>query len=302
MTLATGTRRKLLSRRVPPVAVAVVSYNTRDLLARCLDSLHPEVHAARAAVWVVDNASSDGSPALVRERYGWATLIEPGENLGFGRAVNRAARAAGDWRWLAPANADVALQPGALEALLRAGESDGQAGIVAPRLLGEDGATQESVLPFPSPGFTVAFNAGLARPWWDPERPSRVPWAIGAFLLVRRAAWERAGGFDEQRFMYAEDLDLGWRARRAGWHTRYEPAARVLHTGGAATRATFDDVEVRKQRETYDWLRKRRGRAVTWSVAAANVAGAAARAALLRGWQRERWRGYLRTHVQALRR
>jgi N-acetylglucosaminyl-diphospho-decaprenol L-rhamnosyltransferase len=297
---------------MPPVAVAVVSFNTRDLLARCLESLHPEVRAGRADVWVLDNASADGSTALVREQFDWARLIESPENLGFGRAVNRVAREAGDWSWLAPANADIALRPGALEALLRAGEADAQAGILAPRLIGEDGATQESVLPFPTVGFTAAFNAGLARPWWNPQQAGRVPWAIGAFLLVRRAAWETVGGFDESRFMYAEDLDLGWRARQAGWHTRYEPGAEVLHTGGAATSAAFSDVEVRKQRETYAWLRERRGRAVAAAVAACNVAGAAVRATVLSGaarafprrfaWPRDRWRGYLRTHLRAIRR
>jgi N-acetylglucosaminyl-diphospho-decaprenol L-rhamnosyltransferase len=301
MTLAAGTRGKLLSRRVPPVAVAVVSWNTRDLLARCLESLQPEVSAGRAHVWVVDNGSTDGSAQMVAERFEWADVIAHPDNLGFGRAVNLVAREAGEWEWLAPANADIALQPGALEALLAAGAADPGAGAIAPRLLREDGSTEESVLPFPTLRFTVAFNAGLARPWWEPERPGRVPWAIGAFLLLRRAAWDATGGFDENRWMYAEDLDLGWRLREAGWPTRYEPGARILHTGGAATSQAFGDVEVRKQRETYAWLRSRRGPAATAAIAATNVAGAGVRAAAKRGWERERWRGYLRQHVNGWR-
>src|SRR5437764_9942313 len=97
-----------------PVTIAVVSWNTRDLLARCLDSLLPEVERGRAEVWVVDNASSDGSADLVRERYGWANLIASEENLGFGTAVKRGA-ARTSARWIGGANADIALRPGALD-------------------------------------------------------------------------------------------------------------------------------------------------------------------------------------------
>jgi GT2 family glycosyltransferase len=247
----------------------------------------------------------------VRHRYPWAHLIEAPGNLGFGRAVNMAARQAGDWEWLAPANADVALRPGALEALLVAGEADRAAGILAPRLLNEDGSTQESVLPFPTLGAALAFNAGRRRWWWRPEHAGRVPWAIGAFLLVRRAAWEEVGGFDENRFLYAEDLDLGWRAADAGWPTRYEPAAQVLHAAGAATGQAFADADIRKQRETYAWLRARRGPFTTGAVAAVNIVGAAARLAPLTvlarvrpgrwAWERDRWRGYLRQHIEGYR-
>ena len=88
------------------VAVAVVSWNTRDLLRACLESLHADADAGRAEVWVVDNASADGSAALVRSAFPWVRLLALDENLGFGRAVNRvAARTA--TAWVAPANADV---------------------------------------------------------------------------------------------------------------------------------------------------------------------------------------------------
>src|SRR4051812_32308342 len=93
-----------------PVTVAVVSWNTRDLLADCLRSLKPEVDAGRASVWVVDNGSSDGSRELVKSDAPWATLVEPDENLGFGAAVDLVAERT-DGPWLAAANADIALDP-----------------------------------------------------------------------------------------------------------------------------------------------------------------------------------------------
>jgi N-acetylglucosaminyl-diphospho-decaprenol L-rhamnosyltransferase len=105
---------------------------------------------------------------------------------------------------------------------------------------------------------------------------------VGAFLLIRREAWDAAGGFDPRQWMYAEDLDLGWRLRAAGWATRYVPEAEVEHRGGASTlQAWGEEATERWQRSTYAWMLRRRGAARTRAVAALNVAGAGVRAALL---------------------
>ena len=309
---------------VPPVLVAVVSWNTRDLLDKCLASLRPEAEAGRASVWVVDNASTDGSAELVAERHPWARLVAAQENLGFGRAVNTvAAQAEPGWEWIAPANADVALEPDALTALLAAGVDDDRAGALAPRLVLPDGTTQHSVYGLPSFAASAAFNLGLQRALpglgdrmcleghWDPDRARTVPWAIAAFRLVRREAWEAVGGFDERQFMYAEDLDLGWRLHRAGWRTRYVPSARVRHASAAATSQAWGDDRVERwQTATYAWMLRRRGPTRTRLVAAVNVAGAAVRwltfAALTRvwprryGWLRDRWRAWTRRHLVGL--
>jgi GT2 family glycosyltransferase len=275
-----------------PVAVAVVSWNTRELLARCLESLVPEVEAGRVEAWVVDNASTDGSADLVRERFEWARLIAADENLGFGRAVNLvAARTSSDW--VAPSNADVALRPGAIEALLEAGARDPGAGAVAPRLVTPDGSTQHSVFAFPTIPYSLLLALGAyhlsatlgdryAVPGhWDTERARRVPWAVAAFLLIRRTAWDQVGGFDERQWMYAEDLDLGWQLRQAGWATRYEPSAVVDHEGAAATVQMFGaDLAPHWQRSTYGFIARRRGVAHAWAVALLNFTGAVLRWAL----------------------
>jgi GT2 family glycosyltransferase len=101
---------------MPEVAVAIVSWNTRDLLRRCLESLATEVDSGRCEVWVVDNASSDGSAAMVRDEFPWVRLEASDENLGFGPAINLVARRT-DTPWIGVANADIALQPGAIDAL-----------------------------------------------------------------------------------------------------------------------------------------------------------------------------------------
>ena len=276
----------------PPVTVAVVSWNTRELLRACLRSLGPEAAAGRAHVSVIDNASSDGSAEMVRRNFPWVELIASERNLGFGSAVNLVAERTRS-AWIAPANADVELTPGALKALLATGERHPEAGAVAPRLRLPDGSTQHSVFPLPTFPFTLLFNSGLPYlsrrladrlclvGYWNPDRPRAVGWPVGAFLLVRRAAWDAVGGFDCRQWMYAEDLDLGWRLARSGWARRYEPRAVVRHTESAATRQAFGERRIaRWMAATYTWMARRRGIPLTWATAAVNAAGAGVRLAL----------------------
>ncbi len=277
----------------PEVAVAVVSWNTRELLRPCLASLAADAKAGRAEVWVIDNASTDGSADLVGAEFPWARLVRSEKNLGFGGAVNLvAARTSG--AWIAAANADVAVQPGAIAALLEAGSGARDVGAVAPRLRLPDGSTQHSVHQFPGLGVAVLFNSGMLglapalgdrlcmEGYWDPSLARWVDWAHAAFLLVRREAWDEVGGFDPEHWMYAEDLDLGWRLRRAGWLTLYEPDAVVSHAlSAAASRAFAEGRSERHIAATYLWMRRARGALRARAYAALNVAGALARAGLL---------------------
>ncbi len=241
---------------------------------------------------MVDNHSRDGSADMVRERFTWARLVQAERNLGFGPAINLVAERTAT-PWLLATNADVELSQGALDALLQRGEDDRRAGIVAPRLILPDGTTQHSVYSFPTLLFTLGFNLGLAglsgriadrlalEGRWDPDRPRTVDWAIGACLLVRRTAWDAVGGFDPDQWMYAEDLDLGWRMAAANWHTRFEPAAIVRHHGAAAASQRWGDETAREWLpSTYAWMLQRRGPLVMRTSALVNALGAAARAAI----------------------
>jgi N-acetylglucosaminyl-diphospho-decaprenol L-rhamnosyltransferase len=272
-----------------PVTVAVISWNTRELLRRCLRSFAAYAESGMADVWVVDNCSDDGSADMVRDDFPWARLVALDQNSGFGAAVNLvAARTSSPWLILA--NADTAPRPGAIEGLLEAGSGDPGAGVLAPRLVLPDGCTQHSVFAFPTVPFTFMFNAGLFHlsrklsdrlaiaGKWDSTRARRVPWAVAAFLLVRRQAWDDVHGFDPGQWMYAEDLDLGWRMREAGWATRYEPRAVVDHHSAASTTQMWGpDPRPRWQRSTYGWMMRRFGPARTRAIALMNLAGTAAR-------------------------
>ncbi len=308
----------------PRVTIAVVSWNTRELLSRCLESMRPDADAGLADVWVVDNASDDGSADLVRERFGWVRLIASERNLGFGTAVNMVAERTST-SWLAPANADIELRPGALAALLEAGAEHPEAGALAPTLIVPDGSTQHSVHAFPSLTLALAFNSGAAaivpglgdrlclERRWDPAREREIDWAHGAFVLVRRAAFDAVGGFDTEQWMYAEDLDLGWRLARAGWPTWFVPGARVRHEVAAATSQQFADDERAAQHmaAAQDWMARRRGRAAARAYAAINAVGSGLRLAALiplaRLWpgrfgpRRQLEARYVRLHAAGLR-
>lgn len=262
----------------PRVTIAVVSWNTRDLLADCLSSLQPDAQSGLIEVCVYDNASDDGSADLVEQRYPWVKLMRGSENLGFGPAVNRVAEQS-KAEWLAPANSDIRVAPGAIEAMLDAGRRDVEAGLIAPRLVLPDGSTQGSLGAFQtlSRAFAVFFQLNRlssrmsvrVNPYRDLESPRRVEWAAGAFVLVRREAFNAVGGFQESQWMYAEDLDLCWRLRAQGWWTRYEPSASVFHEHSAAADQAFgkDGVRERQHEAIWSWSVQRLGRLRTCAVA-----------------------------------
>jgi GT2 family glycosyltransferase len=255
-----------------PIAVAVVSWNTRELLGRCLDGLADDAAVGRAEVWVVDNGSTDGSREFVAEHYGWVTLVNPDENLGFGAAVNLVAeRTTGPW--VVAANADVWLEPGALERLRACASSDQRIAMVGPRLVLLDGSTQISVQPFPSVVNALLLLTHATRVSararralreagsWEPAPGEDVPWVTGAFVLMRRRALEEVGGFDPAQWLYAEDMDLCWRLRERGWLIRWEPAAIAHHAHSAAARQVFRDeaLLVHIAVAQHLWMLRRRG-------------------------------------------
>ena len=274
--------------------VVIVSWNTAEMLDACLRSMKTDFVEGLAEVWVVDNGSTDGSVELVRTRHGWVKLLVAEHNLGYGPAINRvAAETSGEW--VAASNADIELTSGALRALVDAGRRDPTIGVLGPRLILPDGSTQPAVQPFPSVLTALMENLSLYKlnraigerlclqGYWDAGRPADVEWLTGAFLLVSREAWDEVGGFDEEQWMYAEDIDLCWRLRERGWRVRYEPSAHVRHHLSVAAEKAFGDSErraLRMMRADYRWLRRRRGAKVAWAVALAQITSLAIRGAV----------------------
>ncbi|MGH9346289.1 MAG: glycosyltransferase family 2 protein [Vicinamibacterales bacterium] len=242
-----------LSPRAPVLSAVIVNYNAGDELRRALQSIADELHGEVWQAAVVDNASTDGSQAIVAEFAPSATLVANRENAGFARAVNQGLAATSAARVLVM-NPDCRLVAGALTALnLELDRYDGCA-VVGPRILNPDGSVQGSARGDPTM-LTGLFgrtgSLGRLLPWIPITRrnvvseaairsgqPSVVvDWVSGACMLARRDALVRVHGFDERYFLYWEDADLCRRLRASGRHVRYVPGATAIHRVGQSSQS-----------------------------------------------------------------
>lgn len=224
------------------VSVVIVSYNSRAVLDPCLQSLKKQNVFDDTEVIVVDNASSDGSPTMVRERHPWVKLIAGRKNVGFSRGVNIGIREARGEYFLI-LNPDTVVRPDSIERLLEFMKRTPSAGIVGPKLVYNDGTLQYScrrfytwkvlVLRRTILGKILKNSAAVADHMmldFDHESTREVDWILGACLLVRRRAVESVGLLDERFFLYFEDVDWCYRMRQKGWKVFYHPEAVVTHS------------------------------------------------------------------------
>ncbi|MBI3301265.1 MAG: glycosyltransferase family 2 protein, partial [Deltaproteobacteria bacterium] len=224
------------------LSVVVVSWNCKAELLNCLESIVCHARSGIPEVLVVDNASRDGSAEAVRLRFPTVRVIESGANLGFARAANLGLAAARG-EYLLFLNPDTLVLTGALDAALHALQSRPTVGILGVRLLDAHG------LPQPSCGRFLSLSALLwVHIWrfiagqraerragdghlWSGTAVEETDWLVGAFLLCRRAVLQAVGGFDEDYFLYAEDMDLCYRVRQRGYRVLYFPEVAVIHLG-----------------------------------------------------------------------
>jgi len=241
----------------PRLAFIVVSYNTRALLADCLTSIYRQTVGLEFETIVVDNASGDGSQALVRDQFPRVILVESTENLGFGRANNL-----GFSRSSAPfamfLNSDAVLLEDTAAALVEFLDGHPEAGLAGPAVILTDGSIQpktKGMLPTARTMFNQTlllsvlfprsrFFSGLyVESAWG--NAYRIGWVCGVCMVVRRAAYEQAGGFDPAIFMYAEDVDLCRRLAVRGWETWRVETQRIRHLCGGSTKT---DAQVLRNR------------------------------------------------------
>jgi GT2 family glycosyltransferase len=234
------------------VTVIVVNYNTGGLARRCIERAAADLGDGDWDAIVVDNASSDGGAARLQGLPRTRVIVNE-QNVGFGAAINQAAGLT-EARLLWLLNPDCDVVPGAFAALRETLERDPACAIAAPRLLNADGSVQASARGEPT-AWTGLFGrhsllarffpaSGIARrnlPAQDlvdaGVDSATVDWVMGAAMLVRRAAFDQVGGFDERYFLYWEDADLCRRLRARGLSARYVPRAIVRHPGGASAKS-----------------------------------------------------------------
>ncbi len=228
----------------PALDVVVISYRTRELLRACLRSLGRR-EAANQHVVVVDNASGDGSAELVAAEFPSVELVAAPRNLGFAAAAN-AGIARGGAPYVLVLNPDTEVPPETLDALLALMEHRPDVGICGCKLVRPDGRLDHAARrSFPTILGALGHFTGLGRARRAPRPLAQyrapdveagpVDAVNGAFMLIRRAAVEEVGGFDERYWMYMEDLDLCFRFAQAGWVTWYEPSVTALHVKAAAS-------------------------------------------------------------------
>ena len=279
------------------LSVVIVNTQTRDLVLTCLRHLMPELGDLDHEVFVVDNASTDGSVEAIRREFPAAKVIANRENRGFARANNQALRLAGGDQILL-LNPDTEIQPGALAILRRALRTLPDAVVVGPRVLRPDGrldlACRRS---FPSPGVALARLTGLSRlfprarwvarynlTYTDPNQPAEIDCGTGAALLFDGKAFQAVGYFDEDFFMYGDDLDVCFRLKAKGGRVYYVPDALVIHLKGGTTRQRPRPMLREFHRSM--WLFYRKHYAHGWGLALAPAvwAGIRLRHGFVLGW------------------
>jgi len=253
------TNRKVKREKtddLPSLLVVIVNYRTADLTIRCLESLVTEIKSAgRFHVQVVDNASEDHSVERIRQAVRkagwnqWISVMALNENGGFAYGNNAAIRSAlcdkEGPNYFLLLNPDTIVQPGAIRPLLNYLERFPQIGIVGSRLEGESGDVQCSAFRAPTiPGeFENAVRLGCVTRWLEKyvvpmpvkDQSYECEWVAGASMMVRRKVFEEIGLMDEGYFLYFEEVDFCYRARKAGWKIVSVPESRVVHLEGRAT-------------------------------------------------------------------
>lgn len=231
------------------LSIVIVSYNVSSFLDQTLATLSEAVNGLETETFVVDNASSDDSVAMVRRKYPWVTLIESAENLGFARGNNLAlSRVTG--RHVLLLNPDTVLRTNTLTTMVSFLDEHREAGAAGCKVINPDGSLQLACRRgFPTPGMAFYKMIGLSGlfpksrtfgaynlTYLDPDVISEVDAVSGSFMMLRKEALDRVGFLDGDFFMYGEDLDLCYRIKQAGWKIYYVPLTEIIHFKGESAK------------------------------------------------------------------
>jgi GT2 family glycosyltransferase len=251
----------------PDISIVIVSWNARAYLEECLASLAVGITRTHEVI-VVDNASGDGSPEMVREKFPSVRLVSTGANLGFAKGNNIGfSHAAG--RYLCLVNSDVVVFPGTIDVLADYLDRHPAVGLVGPRILNSDRTTQPTARAFPTFWNNACVVFGLSRlfphspsfsaeemRWFGHDVEKEVEVLVGCFIMARADAVREIGGLDESFFMYAEDLDWCQRFRAAGRKVIFFPGASSIHHGGASSSSAPSRFAVEQQTASIQLWRK----------------------------------------------
>lgn len=240
------------------LSIIIVNYNVRQFLENALTSLLRAMEGLQGEIFVVDNASDDGSVEMLREKFPGVRLIANATNVGFARANNAALREA-TGRHLLLINPDTIVQEDTLRVMIHFMDRNPDVGLAGCTILNPDGTLQLACRrSFPTPwvAFTKIMGLGALFPrsrWFgrynltylNPGETYDVEAISGSFMMITRAAYEKVGGLDEMFFMYGEDLDWCYRVRKAGFRVFYVHGTKIIHYKGESTRRSdIDEIRV----------------------------------------------------------
>lgn len=229
------------------LSIIIVSWNARDFLLKCLQSLTIETFRHETEIIVVDNGSTDGSIDIVKDQFSQVKLINNETNLGFAKANNIAIRQS-KGKYVCLINSDVVVKEDCISRVIRFMDDNYRVGILGPRILGTNGKVQRSCMEFPTlwnafcRSFALdyffpkskIFGSQLMR-YWQHDDIKSVDVINGCFWIVRRTALEEVGLLDERFFIYGEDIDWCRRFHDNDWDVVFFPEAEVIHYGGASS-------------------------------------------------------------------
>jgi N-acetylglucosaminyl-diphospho-decaprenol L-rhamnosyltransferase len=259
------------------VGIVTVSYGSSDAVVALLDSI-PGSTTRPVDVVVVDNLPGGDADLEATLRGRAARIVSRPDNPGYGGGINAGAATFGtDIDWIFVVNPDLTLDAGSLDELLRVGEHDATIGALGPRIRDHDGVTYPSARAIPSVrlgiGHALLGDVAPANPWtkkyhrfadYDVQRDAG--WLSGACVLVRRSAYDSVSGFDDEFFMYFEDVDLGFRLGTSGWRNVFVPTATASHEGGHSTRKHSAAMIRAHHSSARRWITKRYPGAAGWPI------------------------------------
>ncbi|MBN4061514.1 glycosyltransferase family 2 protein [bacterium AH-315-G11] len=253
------TTENISPESVVDISVILVSYNTEYLIFQAMTALYGAVGTLNVQVIFVDNASRDDSVTVIKEQYPECELIENEKNVGFGRANNQAVPLI-KGRYVLLLNTDAFVSPDTLEKTVAYMDEYEKCGLLGVKLIGRDGALQPSCRYFPTPfniflqqtGFKKFFPATrmVDDMDWGHDSPKSCDWVPGCYLLMRKEVIDQVGLFDERYFLYSEEVDLCFAAKKADWQVHYFSDTSVIHLGGESAKSDGEITESGGQLES----------------------------------------------------
>lgn len=250
------------------LSIIVVNWNTKELLSKCLKLVYDTVTSLEFELFVVDNASQDGSAVMVKELFPQALLIENGENVGFSRANNQAIKESSG-RYILLLNTDTFVTKGTIEQMVAFMDAHPETGAAGCRLYFPNGQLQLSCSSFPTlfTEFCLATSLDKLFPsspffgryrmnYWDFNDVREVDVVLGAFMIIRRRVIEQVGLLDETFFMYSEEVDWCYRIKEGGWKIYYVPYAEATHIWGGSVEQIKADMFVEMYRSRIAFFQK----------------------------------------------